>query len=270
MVVHGRAGLIVTDGRPAILVTGGASGIGLAIVRAVMAEGWRAIVADLDPDSLARADAALGGGPDLLCDRLDVSDEAAVVGAVARWDAEFGPLTGLVNSAGIGQDVPCLDTGADLFRRILDVNLVGSFVVAREVAKAMRARGRGGAIVNVASVSGLRGNQGRVAYGASKGGVVTMTEVMAVELAPLGIRVNAIAPGPIETPLVAAMHTAETRDAWTRAVPQGRYARPDEVAGAAIFLLDPARSGFVTGHTLAVDGGFSTAGMFTRGPDLGG
>src|SRR6202035_4256626 len=108
-----------------------------------------------------------------------------------------------------------------LFRRIVEVNLIGSFVVAREAARCMKERGQG-SIINIASVSGIRGNTGRVAYGASKGGVVTMTQVMAVELASAGIRVNAIAPGPIETPLVQEMHTQQARQGWISRVPQHR------------------------------------------------
>ena len=122
--------------------------------------------------------------------------------------------------------MPALETSVDLFRKMLEVNLIGSFVVSREAAKHMRARG-GGSIVNIASVSGIKGNKGRVAYGASKGGVITMTKVMAVELAPLGIRVNAIAPGPIETPLVQEIHTPEVRAAWMTTVP----AAPLRLAG---------------------------------------
>ena len=116
---------------------------------------------------------------------MNVADEEAVIRADRGLRGEFGPITGVVNSAGIGRDVPALDTSADLFRKMLEVNLIGSFVVSREAAKHMQARG-GGSIVNIASVSGIKGNKGRVAYGASKGGVLTMTKVMAVELAPLG------------------------------------------------------------------------------------
>jgi NAD(P)-dependent dehydrogenase (short-subunit alcohol dehydrogenase family) len=159
--------------------------------------------------------------------------------------------------------VPALETSAELFREILDVNLIGSFLVAREAAKVMRKRSAG-AIVNIASVSGLMGNEGRMAYGASKGGVITMTKVMAIELALLGIRVNAIAPGAIETPLVREVHTPEARLAWTNATPQRRYGTPAEIAAAALFLLDPGKSGFITGQTICVDGGFIVAGMRTR------
>ncbi|MBM6593496.1 SDR family NAD(P)-dependent oxidoreductase [Microvirga pudoricolor] len=254
------------DPQRTVLVTGGASGIGLAVVEAVLAEGWRAVVADLDPGNLDRCRDRFGSQDGRVRYRsLDVADEDAVVEAVAGIEAEFGALTGIVNSAGIGRDVPALDTSADLFRRMLEVNLIGSFVVSREAARHMRARGAG-SIVNIASVSGIAGNKGRVAYGASKGGVLTMTKVMAVELAPLGIRVNAIAPGPIETPLVQEVHTPEVRAAWMATVPQRRYGSPAEIAGAAVFLLDDRRSSYVTGQTICVDGGFTAAGIIGDPP----
>jgi len=116
------------------------------------------------------------------------------------------------------------------------------------------------AIVNITSVSGQRGNVGRSAYGASKGGVITLTQMMACELAPENIRLNAIAPGPVDTPLVQAMHDDAIRAVWIREVPQRRYASPDEIAGAAVFLLDDSKASFVTGHILNVDGGFAAAG----------
>jgi NAD(P)-dependent dehydrogenase (short-subunit alcohol dehydrogenase family) len=244
-----------------VLITGGASGIGFAVVKAALEHGWRVVVADVNQDSLDKARAELTRFPSLVSYALlNVTDEEAVVGAIARCEAEVGPLTGLVNSAGIGSDVPCLDTTTTLFRKIVEVNLIGSFVVAREAARCMRAHGRG-SIVNIASVSGIRGNSGRVAYGASKAGVISMTQVMAVELAPIGIRVNAIAPGPIETPLVREMHTEQARAGWISAVPQRRYGAPEEVAAAALFLLDDSRSSFVTGQTICVDGGFTAAGF---------
>jgi NAD(P)-dependent dehydrogenase (short-subunit alcohol dehydrogenase family) len=250
-----------------IFVTGGASGIGLAVVEAILAEGWRAVVADLDPKSLDRCKDALGAMDDRVrYEQMNVADEDAVIRTIAACEAEFGPLTGVVNSAGIGRDVLALDTSVDLFRKMLEVNLIGSFVVSREAAKHMRARGPG-SIVNIASVSGIKGNKGRVAYGASKGGVLTMTKVMAVELAPVGIRVNAIAPGPIETPLVQEIHTPEVRAAWMSTVPQRRYGSSAEIAGAAIFLLDDRKSSYITGQTICVDGGFTAAGII-GGPSV--
>jgi NAD(P)-dependent dehydrogenase (short-subunit alcohol dehydrogenase family) len=247
-----------------ILVTGGASGIGLAIVEASLAKGWRVVVADRDEKSLEQCRTALGQhGERIRFESLDVADEAAVVQAIVRCEEEFGPITGLVNSAGIARDLPSLETSADVFRKILEVNVVGSFVVSREIAKRMCER-HTGSIVNIASVSGIRGNVGRVAYGASKGGVIMMTQVMAVELAPKGIRVNAVAPGPIETPLVREVHTDQVRAEWLATVPQCRYGKPSEIAGAAIFLLDNSQSSFMTGQTLCVDGGFTAAGLIGR------
>jgi NAD(P)-dependent dehydrogenase (short-subunit alcohol dehydrogenase family) len=251
-----------------VIVTGGASGIGLAVVEAILAEGWRAVVADLEQRNLDRCRDVLSPSNNRVrFERMNVADEDEVVRTVAACEAEFGPITGVVNSAGIGRDVPALDTSVDLFRRMLEVNLIGSFIVSREAAKLMQVRGSG-SIVNIASVSGVIGNRGRVAYGASKGGVITMTKVMAVELASIGIRVNAIAPGPIETPLVQEVHTPEVRAAWMTTVPQRRYGSPDEIAGAAIFLLDQRKSSYITGQTICVDGGFSIAGILDPAPNL--
>jgi NAD(P)-dependent dehydrogenase (short-subunit alcohol dehydrogenase family) len=249
--------------QPTVLVTGGASGIGLAIVGAVLAAGWRAVVADIEPRNLVTARQALGARDNLRFEELDVADEDSVVALIAGCARDFGPLTGVVNSAGIGRNLPALETSAVVFRHVLDVNLVGSFLVAREAAKAMRSHG-GGAIVNLASVSGVTGNEGRAAYGASKGGVVVLTKVLAVEFAALGVRVNAIAPGPTETPMVTAMLSDADRALWLERLPQHRYGAPSDIASTAMFLLDADKSGFLTGQTICVDGGFSAAGMMRR------
>src|SRR3954447_17919555 len=163
-------------------VTGGGSGIGLAIVRGLLDEGWRVVAADLVQDRLDQARQHLAGENERIhFEQLDVTDEESVKRAIARSDAEFAPLTALVNSAGIAADVPCLETSTGLFRKILEVNVMGSFVASREAALHMREHGHG-SIVNIASVSGIRGNTGRVAYGSSKGGAIMMTKVMASEL----------------------------------------------------------------------------------------
>lgn len=244
-----------------VIVTGGASGIGLALVEDLLNDGWRVIAADIGEAALDAARARLAAhGDKVRFARLDVSDEAGVIAAVADWAQDFGPLRGLVNSAGIGAVTPAFETTVEQFRRILDINLVGSFVISREVAKAMKETG-GGSIVNIASVSGLVGSLGRTAYGSSKGGVIQMTRILAVEFAQFGIRVNAIAPGPIETPMAKAMHSAVVRKNWEDRVPMRRYAEPEEVAGAIAFLLDDTKSSYITGQTIAVDGGFSIGGL---------
>jgi NAD(P)-dependent dehydrogenase (short-subunit alcohol dehydrogenase family) len=246
-------------GRAAI-VTGGASGIGLACAEALLGAGWKVGILDRDEKALERAREKFHDNRAVRIAALDVTDEPAAIAAVDAMAQAFGRLDGVLNSAGIGADVPVLDTPVDLFRKILDINVTGTFIVGRAAARIMKDNG-GGAIVNVGSIAGVRGSKGRVAYGASKGAVHTLTQVMAVDLARFNIRVNAIAPGPVETPLVKAVHTREVRRAWIQTVPMRRYAAPEEMAGTVLFLLDPAQSGYLTGEIIAVDGGFRGAGM---------
>ena len=224
------------------IVTGGASGIGAAIAARFAAEGAIAVVADI------------AEGADF---RLDVTDPASCSAVVEAVMAGQGRVDCLVNAAGIGQDTGFLETSIEAFDRIIAVNLRGTFLIGQACARVMRP---GSSIVNVASVAGLRGSVGRSAYGASKAGVINLSQVMAVELAERGIRVNVLAPGPVETPLVARMHDAAMRAAFTRAVPMDRYATPAEIAGAVVYLCSSDAS-YVTGHVLAVDGGYAGAGV---------
>jgi NAD(P)-dependent dehydrogenase (short-subunit alcohol dehydrogenase family) len=245
-----------------VIITGAGSGIGLACAAHQLSLGWRVALMDRDAAALEKARADLAGAQETLSFCLDVGDEHAVNEAV-RAAGKLGPIRGLINSAAIGADQSFETTSVATFRKILDVNVVGCFIAARAAVGAMRKSG-GGAIVNLASVSGLRGNLGRTAYGASKGAIITMTQVMAVELAAARIRVNAIAPGPVETAMVRAMHTPEARQNWLSRVPQRRYGEPHEIARAAAFLLDEEQSGYVTGHVLAVDGGFLAGGLLAE------
>ncbi len=240
-----------------VIVTGGLSGIGAAICRRFSAAGARVVAADLATDA-ETPDSTQGIAPL----RADIAQPDQAEAMATKVFTIYGRLDALVHSAGIGRDTSFLDTTIEEFDRIIAVNLRGTFLAGQACARIMRDHG-GGAIVNLASVSGLRGSVGRAAYGASKGGVVILSQVMALELAPHDIRVNVIAPGPIETPLVTQMHDAAIRAAWSRAVPMHRYGTPDEVAGAALFLCsDDAR--FITGHVLAVDGGFLGTGLAGR------
>jgi NAD(P)-dependent dehydrogenase (short-subunit alcohol dehydrogenase family) len=245
------------------LVTGAASGIGLATVRRLLEAGWKVAAVDRDEKALASLSGELRLPRRLFTSALDVTDETAAEKAVAMAGEALGGLDGVVNSAGIAADIHALETPVALLRKILDVNVVGTFIVARAAARLMKDRG-GGAIVNIASVSGLRGGKGRSAYGASKGAVVVLTQVLANDLARYNIRVNAVAPGPVDTPMVKAVHTAADRALWLRHVPMRRYAEPGEIASVIEFLLDGTRSGYVTGEIVAVDGGFRGAGIIAE------
>jgi NAD(P)-dependent dehydrogenase (short-subunit alcohol dehydrogenase family) len=245
------------------IITGGASGIGFAAAQELISQGWRVGLLDVQTEKLEAARKALGSESCAL--RADITDAAAVANAIAETGRLLGPVTGAVNCAGIARDIPCLETDPGLFRTILDVNVIGSFIVAQAVARSMIEGKRKGGIVNIASVSGIRGNTGRVAYGASKGAVLVMTKVMAVELAAHGIRVNAVSPGPVDTPMVQALHGEDIRRLWLNTIPQRRYAAPSEIAPVIAFLLDGAKSSFVTGQNWGADGGFEGGGLLPEG-----
>jgi NAD(P)-dependent dehydrogenase (short-subunit alcohol dehydrogenase family) len=244
-----------------VVVTGAGSGIGLSTTELLIEAGWHVLAADRDAAALERLTERLGNRAGLLTTvLLDITDEKAIAELADRCQALQNPLQALVNSAGIGSNVRFADTTTDQLRRIYEVNVVGAFALSQALAPIMRENG-GGSIVHIASVSGIKGNLGRSAYGASKGALVTLTKIMAVELADDLIRVNAIAPGPIETPMVKENHTAATREEWKRTVPMRRYGRPEEIATAIAFLVDERQSSYVTGQILAVDGGFTAAGL---------
>jgi len=243
-----------------VVVTGGGSGIGYATGVVLMQEGWHVALVDRDASALAEAGSRHAGEP-LSTHVLDVTDADAVSTFFAGLGQ--GPrLSALVNSAGIAESTDFLTTSAERFRAVLDVNVIGAFRMCQAAAAIMVEDGTDGAIVNITSGSGLRANGGRTAYGASKAALEMMSKVMAGELARHGIRVNTVAPGPIETPLVTKLHTPEFRKRTLAVVPHRRYGRPDEIGQAVAFLLDADRSGYISGHTLSVDGGAYAAGVF--------
>jgi 3-oxoacyl-[acyl-carrier protein] reductase len=223
------------------LVTGAARGVGAGIAARLAKHGARVYGADIDPA------AAL---------RMDVRDRAAVRAAIERIEREAGGLDILVNNAGVLATGPFDATAGEAWDNLVAVNLTGIYNCVQAAVPAMRRRG-GGAIVNIASVSHEKGGGafGNVWYGATKAGVVAMTRGLGRELGPHGIRVNAIAPAVVETEMVRSLLTPEVRERILARIPLGRLATEDDVARLAVFLASDW-AGFITGETIAVDGGF--------------
>jgi 3-oxoacyl-[acyl-carrier protein] reductase len=240
------------QGRTAV-VTGGCRGIGLAVARRFLASGARVMIWDIDPRALDAAQAEL---PALATHRVDVTAEAGVAAAVAAALAELGRIDILVNAAGIaGARIDIVDCTLDEWRRVIDINLTGTFLCCRDVARHMRATGYG-RIINLSSIAGKDGNATAGHYSASKAGVMALTKSLAKELLAGDIRVNALAPAAIETELFAGMPPEKQKVSLSR-IPLGRAGRTDEAA-AIIAWMASAECSFTTGFTFDLSGGRAT------------
>jgi NAD(P)-dependent dehydrogenase (short-subunit alcohol dehydrogenase family) len=245
----------MTDKRVAV-VTGAAQGIGRRTAEVLAAKGYALVLLDLQAAGAAYA-------TDALEIRGDVSREPDVERAAREVEERYGRADVLVNNAGISFIRPAEDTGADEWRRVLEVNLTGPFLLSRAFGRMMLARGVG-SIVNVASVAGLSGIADRAAYNSSKHGLIGLTRTLAAEWGGRGVRVNAVCPGWVKTEMdVADQAGGSYSDAdIEHRVPMARFARPDDIAQAIAFLADPGVSGFINGETIRVDGGWLADGSW--------
>ena len=245
------------DGRTAV-ITGGGSGIGLATARRLAAEGARVVVADIDPDTGKAAADEVDG----LFVRTDVTDAEQVTALFEAAAQAYGRIDVAFNNAGISppDDDSILTTGIEAWRRVQDVNLTSVYLCCQAVLPYMQRAGRG-SIINTASFVALMGAAtSQIAYTASKGGVLALSRELGVQFAREGIRVNALCPGPVDTPLLQQLFAADPERAQRRLVhiPMGRFARAEEIAAAVAFLGSDDAS-FITASTFLVDGGISGA-----------
>jgi len=241
------------------VVTGGARGIGLAIGQWFLAHGYHVALLDNDHATLDAAVAELALPDRVLGVHCDVSDAAQVAAAAKTVAGRFGRVDALVNNAGVAVFKRIADTSFADWRSVMGTNLDGAFLCTQAFSPSMVEAGKG-AVVNVASISGLRASTLRVAYGTSKAALIHLTKQYAVELGNAGVRVNVIAPGPVETEMAKLVHSVAIRSDYVDAIPLGRYGSVEEMANAVGFLCSDAAT-FINGQVIAVDGGFDAAGV---------
>ena len=242
------------------MVTGSAVGIGAAIAEQLARDGMTVLVSDMNEAEAART-AARFRDQGLLAQPIgmDVSSADSIAGAFAAVAARYGRCDVVVNNAGIAKTFPFIDFPLENFASTMAVNVTGALLCAQQAARLMVPRGWG-RIINIASVAGMRSvGHGRTAYGTSKAAIIGLTRQIASELANAGITANAVAPGPVDTPMTEALHSAEFRDTYTAAVPMKRYGKPSEIADIVSFLASD-RAAYITGAVIPVDGGFMAAG----------
>ena len=246
------------------LVTGAGSGIGQATALLLAEKGARVVVTDISESGISETVNKIEEmGGKALGQRLDVSDPddiEAAFAAAEKWDKCVDVL---VNNAGIVNIQAFLDYTAENWNQVMQVNLTGSFLCSQRAAREM-AKQSYGRIINMASVSGLRAGVGRTAYGTSKAAIIGLTRQIALEMGPYGVTANAIAPGPIMTPLVQANYTEETISRLLPMIPVGRFGTSSDIGDAVCYLANP-KSGYVNGEILTVDGGYFASGMTQTG-----
>lgn len=242
------------------LITGAAKGIGAAIADRLALDGHHVLIGDIDEgEARTKADELARAGQRASAVRIDVSDAASVGAAFDTIDRDWGRCDIVVNNAGIAKTFPFIDFPLDSWKAHLDVNVTGVLLCAQHGARRMMAR-RWGRIVNIASVAGMRAvGVGRTAYGTSKAAVIGLTRQMAVELAEHNVTANAIAPGPVDTPMTKVLHSAAFRHAYTSAIPMNRYGMPEEIAATVAYLVSDGAA-YTTGIVIPVDGGFLASG----------
>lgn len=241
------------------IVTGAARGIGLAIAERLLAANFQVAMLDNDSDTLMGAAAQLPQTNAVLPIVCDISNRTAVDAAVAEVVGHFGQINSLINNAGIATFKPFMQTTAEDWNNILATNLSGAFHCSQACVPHMLSVG-GGSIVNITSISAGRASTLRVAYGTSKAALAQLSKQMAVELGNQGIRVNAIAPGPIDTAMAKKVHSPQIRADYHDAIPLERYGTVEEIANAVHFLCSD-QSSYINGQEIAVDGGFCATGI---------
>ena len=242
------------------LVTGGAVGIGGAISERLAQDGIKVLVADIDGDKAAETTRRIregGGAADAL--RIDVGSPDSIRAAFEQVERDHGRCDILVNNAGIAKTIPFLEFPLDNWLATMNINVTGTLLCSQHAGRLM-ARHGWGRIISIASVAGMRAvGKGRTAYGTSKAAVIGLTRQMAGELAELGITANAIAPGPVDTPMTKVLHSEEFRRQYISAIPGGRYGLASEIAATAAFLASE-QAAYINGVVLPVDGGFMASG----------
>ncbi len=237
------------------LVTGAARGIGLATTKLFLQNGWKVAMIDRDSEALSLTAKDLDGAVAFIA---DVSDQNQVDDVVKAVLTKFNRIDAVVNNAGVADFGPIEEHDFEVWRRVMETNLDGVFLVSQATIPALR-KSRG-AIVNIASISGLRASTLRIAYGTSKAGVIHLTKQQAAELGEFGIRANCVCPGPVRTKLAMAVHSPEIIAAYHDAIPLNRYGSEDEIAQVIYFLCSDNAS-YVTGQVIASDGGFESTGV---------